>query len=266
MHDTHRIVVIGGGYTGMFSAIRLARRTRRLDVRITLVNPSSRFTERLRMRQVAAGQRLADHRIPDLLAGTGFTFVQGAATTIDTDARRVVVDGGAATLDYDILVYVIGSSTDTGKVPGTDIHAFTLDGLQIADRFATRLAEVAKADGAVTVCDGGLTGTGWRCWATSVHAKSTKWTKRRSYSCFKSGSSTFRKLVPKHRNDWGTYGSSTNGRIRDRDSGGECHFDNGGCHTGSRSTGALHRQGWGQRLSRMGLWRDRLVLRRGHLP
>ncbi|SEH03165.1 NADH dehydrogenase, FAD-containing subunit [Nonomuraea solani] len=156
MNDTHRIVVIGGGYTGMFSAIRLAHRTRRLRVQITLVNPSSRFTERLRMHQIAAGQRLADHQIPDLLAGTGVAFVRGAATAIDTDARQVVVDGGAATLDYETLVYALGSSTDTGKVPGADVHAHTLNSPQTAERFAARLAEMVG--GAVTVCGGGLTG------------------------------------------------------------------------------------------------------------
>ncbi|NUW46959.1 NAD(P)/FAD-dependent oxidoreductase [Nonomuraea rhodomycinica] len=158
MRSDHRIVVLGAGYTGMFGAIRLARRTRRLGVRITLVNPSSRFVERLRMHQIAAGQRLAEHRIPDLLAGTGVGFVQGAATAIDTRARRVVVDGGAASLRYDTLVYALGSSTDTGTVPGADLHAFTLDSPRSAGRFAARLAEVAEAGGAVTVCGGGLTG------------------------------------------------------------------------------------------------------------
>ncbi|MGV9435766.1 FAD-dependent oxidoreductase, partial [Nocardia sp. NPDC003648] len=55
MHTTtHRIVVLGAGYTGMLAAVCLARRTRRLDVAITLVNPSARFTERLRMHQIAA--------------------------------------------------------------------------------------------------------------------------------------------------------------------------------------------------------------------
>jgi NADH dehydrogenase FAD-containing subunit len=158
MTDTHQVVVIGGGYTGMLSAIRLAHRTRRLDVRITLVNPSARFTERLRMHQIAAGQRLADHQIPALLDRTGVTFVQSAASAIDTDARRVVVDDGAATLDYDTLVYALGSSTGTGEIPGADIHAFTLNSPQIAGRFAARLTEVSKAGGTVTVCGGGLTG------------------------------------------------------------------------------------------------------------
>ena len=39
------------------------------DVHITLVNPQTRFTERLRLHQTASGQTLADLQIPDLLAG-----------------------------------------------------------------------------------------------------------------------------------------------------------------------------------------------------
>ncbi|MFF3940943.1 NAD(P)/FAD-dependent oxidoreductase [Streptomyces phaeofaciens] len=157
MSNDHRIVVLGAGYTGLFSAIRMAHRTRRTGVKITLLNPSSRFVERLRMHQIAAGQKLADHRIPDLLAGTGVTFVQGTATAIDPDARRITVDE-AETLEYDTLVYALGSSTDSGKVPGADTHAHTLNNPQIAGRFAARLTEVAASGGTVTVCGGGLTG------------------------------------------------------------------------------------------------------------
>ncbi|REE96898.1 NAD(P)/FAD-dependent oxidoreductase [Thermomonospora umbrina] len=158
MNNDHRIVVLGAGYTGMLAAIRLAHRTRRTAVRITLVNPSARFTERLRMHQVAAGQELAEHRIPDLIDGTGIAFVQGAATAIDPDARTVAIDDGAVTLHYDTLVYALGSATDTSLVPGADVHAYTLNGPQIAARFAARLDEVAAAGGTVAVCGGGLTG------------------------------------------------------------------------------------------------------------
>ncbi|TMR87909.1 FAD-dependent oxidoreductase, partial [Nonomuraea basaltis] len=34
---------------------------------------------------------------------------------------------GRASLGYDILVYAIGSTTDTGAVPGAAEHAFTLN-------------------------------------------------------------------------------------------------------------------------------------------
>jgi NADH dehydrogenase FAD-containing subunit len=111
----------------MLAAIRLAHRTRRSGVRITLVNPSARFTERLRMHQIAAGQQLADHRISDLLARTGIRFVQGTVTAIDPDSRTVAVDGGTARLEYDTLVYALGSATDTSQVPGADVHAFTFN-------------------------------------------------------------------------------------------------------------------------------------------
>jgi NADH dehydrogenase len=155
--NEHRVIVLGAGYTGMLAAIRLAHRTRRTGVRITLVNPSARFTERLRMHQVAAGQELADHQIPDVLAGTGVTFVQGTATAIDPDAGTVTIDDGT-TQAYDTLVYALGSATDTSRVPGADSHAFTLNGPRAAARLATRLRDVAAAGGTVTVCGGGLTG------------------------------------------------------------------------------------------------------------
>ncbi|WP_405136039.1 NAD(P)/FAD-dependent oxidoreductase [Nocardia sp. NBC_01388] len=155
--DTHEIVVLGAGYTGMLAAIRLGRRTRKQAVRITLVNPSARFTERLRMHQVAAGQELADHRIADLLEGSGVEFHQAAATAIDTAARTVTLDDNAQ-LNYDTLVYALGSSTDTSRVPGADHHAWTLNDPRRAHAFSERLTEAASAGGAVTVCGGGLTG------------------------------------------------------------------------------------------------------------
>ncbi|MEU4769344.1 FAD-dependent oxidoreductase [Actinosynnema sp. NPDC023794] len=156
MELDHHVVVLGAGYTGMFAAIRLARRTRRTGVRITLVNPSARFTERLRMHQVAAGQELAHFRIPHLVAGTGIAFVRGRATAIDPDGRTVTIDDGAR-LDYDTLVYALGSATDTNRVPGADVHAFTLNSPQAAVRFHERLNGLAAGD-TVTVCGGGLTG------------------------------------------------------------------------------------------------------------
>ncbi|MEV6219361.1 FAD-dependent oxidoreductase [Nocardia sp. NPDC051833] len=158
MHTTtHRIVVLGAGYTGMLAAIRLARRTRKLDVAITLVNPSARFTERLRMHQIAAGQELANHHIPDLLAGTGIDFVWGWATAVDPDARRVHVDG-VGDLAYDQLVYALGSTTDTTAVPGVADHAWTLNDPRRAHEFAGELTELAAIGGTVAVCGGGLTG------------------------------------------------------------------------------------------------------------
>ncbi|WP_433193129.1 NAD(P)/FAD-dependent oxidoreductase [Nocardia sp. CA-107356] len=157
MTTTHRIVILGAGYTGMMAAVRLARRTRKLDVKITLVNPSSRFTERLRMHQIAAGQELADNQIPEILAGSGVEFVQGWASSIDPEAQRVYLDG-TATLHYDELIYALGSNTDTSIVPGAADHAWTLNDPRTAHRCSEHLALIAANGGTVAVCGGGLTG------------------------------------------------------------------------------------------------------------
>jgi hypothetical protein len=65
------------------SAIRAAARTGRVGGRVTLVNASARFTERLRLHQTAAGERLADHALEEVLAGSGVRFVQGRVAGLD---------------------------------------------------------------------------------------------------------------------------------------------------------------------------------------
>lgn len=158
MADIKQIVVIGAGYTGMLAALGAAKRAKG-RAHVTLVNPGERFTERLRMHQIATGQQLAEHRIPDLVAGTGIDFVPGWATGIDAATRTVTVstvDDGRVSLTYDTLVYAIGSAAETDRVPGVAEHAFTLDSPQSAQDMAAHLAR--PGDSEFLVCGAGLTG------------------------------------------------------------------------------------------------------------
>jgi NADH:ubiquinone reductase (H+-translocating) len=151
----HRIVILGAGYAGMAAAMSLAGRTRRReDVRITLVNAGPRFTERLRLHQVAAGERLADRQLPDLLRGTGIQLEIGWVTAIDAQAGSVRVDD-ERDLGYDTLVYALGGVADV-STPGAADHAYTLDSDRNAEMLAGRVREAAG--GAVVVGGSGLTG------------------------------------------------------------------------------------------------------------
>ncbi len=60
-----RILVLGGGYTGLMTAVRAPADP--APRQVTLLNPSDRFVGRLRLHQLVTGQRLADLRIPDLV-------------------------------------------------------------------------------------------------------------------------------------------------------------------------------------------------------
>ncbi|EHR62704.1 NAD(P)/FAD-dependent oxidoreductase [Saccharomonospora cyanea] len=152
----NKIVVLGAGYAGLTAAVNLAARTKhRDDVHITLVNAAERFTERLRLHQVASGQRVADFRIPELLRDTGVEFVRGWVTGLDATARTVRVDDQRV-LEFDTLVYALGSVARTSTVPGADIHAYTLDSTHDAELLARRLSEPGAPT--VAVCGSGLTG------------------------------------------------------------------------------------------------------------
>ncbi|MFI6977705.1 NAD(P)/FAD-dependent oxidoreductase [Embleya sp. NPDC050154] len=154
---TQRILVIGAGYAGMTAVLGVARRTRKHDVRITLVNPIGRFTERLRLHQRAAGEELADLRIPDMLRGTGIDFVQARVTHVDAAGRTVRLHDDRS-IGYDTLVYALGSVADTVTVPGVREHAFTLDSAAAAGRLAERLTELDATGGTVVIGGAGLTG------------------------------------------------------------------------------------------------------------
>lgn len=151
----HKIVVLGAGYAGLMALTGVVGRIKgRDDVQVTLVNPSERFTERLRLHQVAAGRPVADFKIPEMLEGTGVKLVKGWVTGFDAATRTVRVDDEHI-LTYDTLVYALGSVTDTA-VPGADEHAYTLDNAQSATLLAKRLADPAVKT--VAVCGNGLTG------------------------------------------------------------------------------------------------------------
>jgi NADH dehydrogenase FAD-containing subunit len=153
------ILILGAGYTGIAAAIRTATRTRRHGGKVRLVSASPRFTERLRLHQTAAGERLRDHAIADIIAGTGIDLVLGRVTALDPVRHEVIVNGehagGGRVIGYDKLIYALGTVTDL-STPGVAKHAYVYDDHDQAVRLARRLGELDR--GTVVVAGGGLTG------------------------------------------------------------------------------------------------------------
>ncbi|NUT47958.1 MAG: FAD-dependent oxidoreductase [Saccharothrix sp.] len=146
---SEHIVVVGAGYAGLSAAKLAAKWT---GSRVTLVNARDRFVERVRLHQLAVGQRLRDVPLADLLKGSGVELVVDRVTGIDPDARKVELAGGA--LAYDRLVYALGSHANPAAVPGAAEHAYALSTQEEAEKLALALGTART----VAVLGGGLTG------------------------------------------------------------------------------------------------------------
>ncbi|GAA2380313.1 NAD(P)/FAD-dependent oxidoreductase [Dactylosporangium salmoneum] len=152
----HRIIVLGAGYSGAIAAGRLARRLRREDVAITLVNAEPDFVERVRNHQLATGQTLKPRPLAELFAGTGVDLRIARVAAVDAD-RRTVTLGDGSELAYDTLVYALGSGWNARAVPGAAEHAYELASRPGALRLRERLAGLTPGS-TVLVVGGGLTG------------------------------------------------------------------------------------------------------------
>lgn len=151
-HQRTHVVVIGGGYAGTLAANRLRRRP---DLKVTLVNPRPGFVERIRLHQFVAGTGTATTGYDTLLAA-GTRLLVDSATHIDTAARTVRLASGT-TLDYDYLVYAVGSTAAGPAVPGAAEFAYPLAEYEHAQRLREALVRAA-GDTPVTIVGAGLTG------------------------------------------------------------------------------------------------------------
>lgn len=152
MSESIEVVVVGGGYAGVYAANRLAGNE---QVRVTLVNPRPQFVERIRLHQLVGGSDDAVVGFEEILSPS-VRLVVDAATRIDAAGRAVELAGGER-LAYDHLVYAVGSGTGRTGVPGAAEHAYPVATLEEATRLRDAL-DAARDDAEVCVVGAGLTG------------------------------------------------------------------------------------------------------------
>jgi NADH dehydrogenase len=149
---TH-VVVVGGGYAGTMAANHLRQRP---GVDITLVNPRAVFVERIRLHELVADTGTATAAY-DTLLGEGIRLVVDSLERIKAADRRVLLASGTE-LDYDYLIYAVGSTGATpSAVPGATEFSYRLADLESAQRLRDVLAGLPLA-APVTVIGAGLTG------------------------------------------------------------------------------------------------------------
>ncbi|MFC4602616.1 NAD(P)/FAD-dependent oxidoreductase [Rhodococcus kronopolitis] len=146
-----RILILGGGFAGLWSAAGAVRKLDKLGLgpdvaRVTLVNRDGFHGIRVRNYE----PDIASARVP--LAGVldpiGVDLVQGEVTAIDTSGRCVTVASasGPRILTYDRMVFALGSELARPPVPGLAEHAFDVDTYDHAVRLTAHLDSLADAE------------------------------------------------------------------------------------------------------------------------
>jgi NADH:ubiquinone reductase (H+-translocating) len=161
-----QILVLGGGFAGLWSAVgaarTLAEQKAESEIEITLVERTTYHN--IRVRNYEAD--LSDVCIPlsDILSPVGVRIVNGEVSGIDAPEHRVLVQAqGMRALTYDRLVIALGSELVRPPIPGLATHAFDVDTYAAAARLAQHielLGNRAPTSGQFTaiVIGAGLTG------------------------------------------------------------------------------------------------------------
>jgi len=153
------IVVLGGGFAGLWSAVGAARKLDELgraDVGVTLVNRDAYHA--IRVRNYESDLAAIRVRLDDVLGPVGLRRVEGDVAAIDPVGRTVTVTTcGTETLPYDRLVFALGSQLVRPPVPGLAEHGFDVDTFAGAARLRAHLATLPERS-PVVVVGAGLTG------------------------------------------------------------------------------------------------------------
>jgi NADH:ubiquinone reductase (H+-translocating) len=122
-----RVLILGGGFGGMYTARRLERRLPADAAEIYLVNPENYMLYTPLLPEAAAGTIEPRHVVVPLRQALRRTRVRvGNVTAVDLERRTcdyVTAGGSERTLGWDRLVVALGSVSRMFPVPGLAEHA-----------------------------------------------------------------------------------------------------------------------------------------------
>lgn len=150
-----RILIIGGGYVGMYTALHLQKKLGRREASVTVVDPQPHMTYQPFLPEAAAGNVEPRHVVAPLRRTLKRCHVLTARVTeINHESRAVTVqnaEGVAETLEYDKLVVALGSVSRLLPIPGLAEQGIGLK--TVGEAIYLRNHVLAKMDAASNAFD-----------------------------------------------------------------------------------------------------------------
>ncbi|MCM3765889.1 NAD(P)/FAD-dependent oxidoreductase [Neobacillus niacini] len=164
-----KIVILGAGYGGLMTTVRLQKHLGVNEADIVLVNKHDYHYETTWLHEASAGTLHHDkvrYDIRDVIDRSKVDFVQANVEQIDKENKKIILDNGE--LDYDYLVIALGGEPETFGIKGLKEYAFGIVNVNssrllrehIEYQFATYSTEEEKNDNRLTIVVGGAGFTG----------------------------------------------------------------------------------------------------------
>jgi NADH:ubiquinone reductase (H+-translocating) len=150
------VLIVGGGYIGVYTALELKRAVRRGEATVTVVCPDAFMLYQSFLPEAASGNIEPRHVVIPLRRILRHARVLiGRVTALDHDRRTATVEpagGGTVELGYDHVVIGVGSISRVLPVPGLVEHAVGFGSLGEAIYLRNRVLE--RMDVAESTDDG----------------------------------------------------------------------------------------------------------------
>jgi NADH:ubiquinone reductase (H+-translocating) len=136
LNDTPHVLILGGGYVGLYTAWGLHRKRATTPLKITVVEPQPYMTYQPLLPEVAGGEiepRIVTVELSRALKGVH--LFRGRLQSLDVDARKATLEsitGAVETMDYDHVVFALGAVTRTFPTPGLAEHGIGFKTLEEA--------------------------------------------------------------------------------------------------------------------------------------
>ncbi|MET4780792.1 NAD(P)/FAD-dependent oxidoreductase [Glaciihabitans sp. UYNi722] len=147
-----KILIVGGGYAGFYTALKLESSLRPGEADVTVVDPLPYMTYQPFLPEVAAGSIEPRHAVVSHRRHLRKTnVVTGKVTNIDHANKKATITppvGDAWDYDYDIVVVTAGSVSRTFPIPGIADEAIGLKNIEeaiaVRDRVLTNFDKASN--------------------------------------------------------------------------------------------------------------------------
>ena len=160
------VVVAGGGFAGLFSALAVHERLPERPV--VLIEPRDRFLFQPLLYELLSGELQGWEVAPtyrQLLSSRGICWLQDSVSSIDLDNQKLTTAAGHR-LDWGDLVLATGTKMNDFGVPGVREHACGFRDLDDVKRLRALVADLRnlrRPDAAVAIVGAGPTGVELAC-------------------------------------------------------------------------------------------------------